>query len=180
MVDGAGRDWTWRLTVSGRRRSAATAQQGIKRLFKQALLILLLLFIVWAILDKARDVRGAAELSAVQVSLGALRTAIVVDRMGRAAKFDQSSRPVTINPFLLLARLPINYAGEMALDDAVNGALKPGFWFFDKAQLTVGYRLGNRRLFFSTSGGAMLLFRTAEQELLIAHETYVWRGVAVK
>ena len=179
MVDGAGGDRAWRLTASGNRKSAAAAQQGIKRLFEQAVLVLLLLLIVWVFLEKARDVRSAAELSAVQSNLGAMRSAIMIDRINRAAKFGQAVQPLRMNPFLLLARPPTNYLGEMTLEDAVGGELKPGFWFFDKASFTIGYRVEDSRQFFSRSGGKILLFRPATQELLSASEAYVWRGVVV-
>ncbi len=170
------------MTASSHRKSAATAQQGIKRQFELVLLILLLSLIVWAFLDKTREVRSAAEFSAVQANLGALRTAMAVDRMHRAVKSGgaQAKAASAANPFLLLARPPTNYVGVHPLGDALAGVVPQGFWFYDQVDALVGYRLMDGRGFRGGSTGDVLVFHRAEPELLLAREPYIWRGETVK
>ncbi len=179
MVDGAGLDGAWRLTAISQRKSAATAQQGIKRLFEQALLILLLSLIIWAFLEKARDVRDAAELSAVQANLGAMRSAMVIHQMHRQIPNNRPGKVDLKNPFLLLADPPANYAGEVGLGDALAGKVQQGYWFYDQANALVGYRLRDDQKITGGSTGKVLLFQYSKRELLTAREAYVWRGVAV-
>lgn len=159
--------------------TAATAQNALRRLFEQALLILLLVFVIWALLDKARDTRSAAELSAVRANLGALRVALVVEQMRHAIRPSISPGVASQNPFLLLKRPPVNYAGEIALDDAVNGMVAPGLWFFDQRAALIGYRVNDVRRFHAASGRPVMAFKLSHNSLLTPRETYIWNDEVV-
>ena len=170
------------MTIFDKVVAAATVKLGLRRLFEQALLILLVGGIVWALMDKARDTRAAAEFAAVQVNLATLRVAMAVDRMHRAVKSGgaQAKAASAANPFLLLERPPANYAGEVDLAIARAGALAPGDWFYDRHLALVGYRVRDTREFRPAGGGGLMLFQRAEPELLLAREPYVWRDQVVK
>ncbi len=159
--------------------TTAIAHNALRRLFEQALLILLLVFVVWALLDKARDTRGAAELSAVRGNLGALRVALVLEQMRRVTAPSMQSEVAHRNPFLLLKRPPVNYAGEVALDDAVRGMVAPGFWFFDQRAALIGYRVNDVRRFHAASGRQVMAFELSQMDLLAAREVYIWNDEVV-
>ncbi len=159
--------------------TTTTAHNALRRLYEQALLILLLVFVVWALLDKARETRSAAELSAVRANLGALRVALVIDQMRRVTAPSKPAGVIVQNPFLLLKRPPANYAGEVALGDAVIGAVEPGRWFFDPGAQLVGYRVQDARFFHAASGRPLMVFELSKTDLMTARETYTWRDEAV-
>lgn len=168
-------DGARRLTVTEMGTTVASTAPALRRLFERSLVGLLIAVIAWALLDRARDVRSAAELSAFRQSLGALRIALVLDRMHTMVGGAVAEGAMR-NPFLLLTRPPANYSGDVPLGAAEAGAVAPGAWFFDRHCPCVGYRPRDDRRFLAPSGRAMMVFRLSSPGLLAARETYVWRG----
>ncbi len=167
------------MTIPVTSKTFSLVERAILRLYEQGLLIVLIALVVWALLDKARDVRSAAELGGFRQSLAALRIALVLDSINPAASRPGVHKNATINPFLMLENRPANYAGEALLTDVEAGLLAPGNWFFDKRCACVGYFLNDNDRFFSRSGSALLIFSLSAPDVLIAREPYVWRGELV-
>ena len=167
--------------MTGIRKDAALASTdaALGRLFERCLLVALIAVIVWAMLDKARDMRSAAELSAFRYSLGALRVALVLDQMHATVTGVAAGGTETINPFLLLERQPGGYAGTVPLATAEAGAIAPGAWFFDGRCPCIGYRPRDDRRFMAASGSAVMVFALSSQRVLAAREPYLWRGEVV-
>ena len=140
---------------------------------------LLIAVIVWALLDKARDVRSAAELSAFRQSLAALRVALVLDRLHSVVPRSPPADGKMRNPFLLLARQPANYEGDIPLVAAQAGGVTPGGWFFDQNCPCIGYRPRDDHRFLAPSGRTMMLFPVLPPGVLTARESYVWRGEVI-
>lgn len=140
---------------------------------------MLIAVIALALLDKARDMRSAAELNAFRYSLGGLRVALVLDRMRAAATFSSAGANAMPNPFLLLGRQPANYARDTTLKDAEAGRIAPGAWFFDGACSCIGYRPRDDSRFLVSSGAAVMVFMLSPPGVLAARETYVWRGEVI-
>ena len=174
MVDRTGCDGA-RLTARGTDISLPSTARARRRFLEWPLLLLLVGVIVWALLDKMRDLQSAAELGAFRYGLGALRVGLVLDQMRERIGPPRPSG-VEPNPFLLLAQPPIGYIGERSVADAAAGGVPPGAWFFDRLCLCVGYRLRDERRFFAVSGGSVMLFSLVPPGILAARETYVWRG----
>ena len=161
------------------RENSAASDETLRRLFERCLLVTLISVVVWMLLDKARDVRNAAELSAFRQSLGALRVAVVLERTRASMAASPVDDGVTRNPFLLLEREPGGYAGYVPLADAEAGRVAPGAWFFDVRCPCVGYRPRDEGQFHAASGGAIMVFSLSSPYLLSAREPYRWRGEVV-
>jgi hypothetical protein len=136
------------------------------------IVLLVLVFVrqVWVL-------KGQAELSAVKTTLGALRTAFVLDHLH--SKVASRALPVWLvqhNPFELLQRYPVNYLGEMTA--AAAQTLPPGSWVFDPACTCVGYLPLHAEWLDSPSGDVMAWFRVEGEPgplQLTAIEAYVWQ-----
>ena len=157
----------------------ASTDDALRRLWERCLLLTLVGVIAWALVDKARDLRSAAELNAFRYSLGALRVALVLDRMRTVVHGDNAVGAVPRNPFLLLARQPATYAGEVSLAVATAGAITPGTWFFDGRCPCIGYRPRDERRFLAGSGSSLLIFQLSSAYVLAAREPYLWRGEVI-
>ena len=157
----------------------ASTDDVLRRLWERCLLLALVGVVVWALVDKARDMRSAAELNAFRYSLGALRVALVLDRMRAAVREGAAVGGAARNPFPLLARQPATYAGEISLPVAKAGAIAPGAWFFDGGCPCIGYRPRDERRFLAVSGSSLLIFQLSSTNVLAAREPYLWRGEIV-
>jgi hypothetical protein len=101
-------------------------------------LTLLIIMLVTAYFGREfRNVQAQGELAAVKTTLGALRTALLLDHLKRAIEGTEQTSPVQTNPFLLLAPVPVNYAGVLSENQAK--LLKPGTWVFDAYCRCIGY-----------------------------------------
>lgn len=156
-----------------------STESALRRLLERSLVGLLIAVIVWALLDKARDVRSAAELSAFRQSLAALRVALVLDRLHSVVPRSPPADGKIRNPFLLLARQPANYAGDIPLVAAQAGGVTPGGWFFDQNCPCIGYRPRDDHRFLAPSDGKMMVFPVLPPGVLAARESYVWRGEVI-
>jgi hypothetical protein len=87
---------------------------------------------------EARLVQGQAERAAVVSTLGALRTALVVDHLQVKLKQAQG-RTATLqdNPFLLVQSVP-QYAGIKSMGQLAE--VTPGSWVYDATCPCIGYR----------------------------------------
>ena len=127
---------------------------------------------------QVRVVQGQAELAAVKSTLGALRTAFVIDysRKQRAVGASAST-PLQRNPFELLERHPLNYRGVMSAAEAVKAPA--GGWVFDPICLCVGYLPLDDLWFDSPAGDVMAWYQVSGAPgplLLTVKEAYVWQG----
>ena len=167
------------MTSTKQGETLASTDSALKRLFERCLLLTLVAVIVWALLDKARDMRSAAELGAFRSSLGTLRVALVLDLMRSAVVVVSADGPVSRNPFLLLAHQPVGYAGDVSLALAKAGAVAPGAWFFDGHCPCIGYRPRDDRRFLAEPGSSLLVFELSPPGVLRAREAYLWRGEVI-
>ena len=146
-------------------------------LLSAVILALMLLF-----LHEGRKVQGQAELAAIQSTLGALRTAAILqDLQARASGRPAASGGTMANPFDLLRSRPGNYLG--ALDAAQALAARPGSWMFDTDCVCVTYVPLETRWLDTPAGASALRFRVrsgAGPLVLDAIEPYVWQGRAVR
>lgn len=167
------------MTGNRKAETLASTDDVLRRLWERCLLLALVGVVVWALVDKARDMRSAAELNAFRYSLGALRVALVLDRMRTAVGEGAAVGAAPRNPFPLLARQPATYAGEISLPAAKAGAIAPGAWFFDGGCPCIGYRPRDERRFLAVSGSSLLIFQLSSANVLAAREPYLWRGEIV-
>lgn len=132
------------------------------------------------------EVEGQVEGAAIQTNLGGLRTAFAIDFLVRQVEEKRSGgavntmAPAQRNPFLLLHRVPANYAGEMRAQ--ATGALPPGNWVFDPVCSCIGYKPLYPRWLKGASGEPMLWFQVSQGEppfLLTPREPYVWKDMVV-
>jgi hypothetical protein len=126
---------------------------------------------------QVRVIQGQGELAAVKSTLGALRTALVIDHLQKNAVAGNSSVALTQrNPFELLQRRPVNYVGEMTRVEAV--AAPAGSWVFEPVCACVGYLPIYAQWFDSPSGDAMAWYQLSGAPgplQLVAKEAYVWQ-----
>jgi len=129
-------------------------------------------------LREMRVLQGQSELAAVKTTLGALRTAFVIDHLQKNIAAAKSITTVTQrNPFELLQRRPVNYAGEMHPTQSITP--QPGTWVFDSDCSCIGYLPIYDQWFDSPNGDTMAWFQVigALGPLqLRARESYVWQG----
>ncbi|WP_296509992.1 hypothetical protein [Rhodoferax sp.] len=134
-----------------------------------------------------QQVRAQTERAAVQSTLGALRTALVLDYVNsmlpqrkRAAE-PVRGVPITPNPFAMLQQPAANYAGEVPA--ALLQEVAPGRWVFDKGCGCIGYKplepdgldapAGAQAVWFMVEG-------TAAAYQLRPIQAYVWGGLPLE
>jgi len=132
------------------------------------------------------DVQAQVEGAAIKTNLGGLRTAFAIDYLAHQVAVSQGAGPAQpmaaqqTNPFLLLHRMPSNYAGEMQTAEVTN--LPPGSWLFDPACACVAYRPLYPEWLNSPSGAGVLWFDVVGAPgplQLHPREAYVWKGEAL-
>lgn len=136
-----------------------------------------------------RAVQVQGERAAVQYMLGNLRTALVLHTVAAqvgntpaaTAPPARGARPAALNPFLLLEKMPANFAGEHAVLQA--HSMVPGTWVFDGECGCIGYRmLYPDGLDIPPDAGA-IWFRVeglAGPLHIKALLPYVWQGLVVE
>ena len=132
------------------------------------------------------EVQAQVEGAAIKTNLGGLRTAFIIDYLAHQVAVTPGagpSQPMTgqqTNPFLLLHRIPSNYAGEMQAVEVRN--LPPGSWLFDPACPCIAYRPLHPEWLASPSGAGVLWFDVVGAPgplQLTPREAYVWKGEAL-
>lgn len=159
-------------------RQAGSAPYLNVRLVEWSLVAMLIMGLVLVFLHQVRVVQRQAELAAVRTTLGALRTAMVLQHVQqRVAQPGQSVVELQRNPFELLQRRPANYAGVMR--SAELAGLPPGNWVFEVECGCVGYLPADATEFDSPSGELIAWYRLergAGPLQLTPKEAYFWQG----
>lgn len=139
---------------------------------------MVVLVVVLLFLRQTLIVQSQAELAAVKTTIAALRTAMALHQL----ETQVARPPVAVatqqrNPFALLQRRPINYAGEMDLVAAENSA--PGSWIFDPVCGCVGYLPIDPQWDSGPNEAKIIWLRVSaptEPPQLLALQAYKWRG----
>jgi len=109
-----------------------------RRAVEWSLLVVVILVLMGVFAHQFRVVQARGELAAIKTTLGALRTALVIDHLqGAAATKGQVVAIAQRNPFLLLDHMPGNYAGVLAGGNA--DPVPGGKWVFDAYCNCIGY-----------------------------------------
>jgi len=120
------------------RTSPVAAPLWSGRVLEWGIVVVVLLTLMGAFERHVRVVQSQGEFAAVKSTLGALRTALVLDFLQQTV---HTARPNVVaqqrNPFLLLKEVPANYAGEFAALHLETVA--PGSWVFDPDCSCIGY-----------------------------------------
>lgn len=159
-------------------RSAPKEVPTWSRLTEWSLVAGVIVVLVLVFGRQMRVMQVQSEMATVKSTLGALRTAFVIDYLQKSVAAASSGVVVDQrNPFELLQRRPANYAGVMHLSQAEVAAA--GTWIFDANCSCVGYAPIYAQGLDSPSGDTMLWFRVTVVSgplQLSAKETYVWQG----
>lgn len=162
-------------------RSPPQALPGWRRVVEWGLLVAVIALLVWVFSRHARELQGQAERAAVQSTLGALRTALIIDHLHHSVAPQSAPAPaVTTNPFELLQRPAPNYRGEVSASQTQ--AVPSGSWVYDPACACIGYRPLDDAWLDSPSGNPMAWFALSGAPgplQLRARETYAWQGAAL-
>ena len=108
-----------------------------RRGLEWSLLLLIILSAAGFYVREFRLVQAQGEVAAVKTTLGALRTALLIDHLKSLVDGTAGTAAVQRNPFLLLDHAPVNYAGVLAGGAA--RVLQPGTWVFDSICSCIGY-----------------------------------------
>lgn len=152
------------------------------RLIEWSIVALILVALVGLYTRQTRDMRGQTELAAVRSTLGALRTALVIDHLRKTVAGVQANKGGARNPFELLQQHPQNYWDA----SAGRGQAKapPGHWVFDGACDCVGYVPSDPRWLDHFNDEGIVWFkvtgdgRTGPLELT-AKEAYAWQNLSL-
>ncbi len=112
------------------------ARASGRRVLEWSLLLLVIVLVAGWYVQAFRVVQAQGEAAAVKTTLGALRTALLIDYLKGVAEGAPAARPVSANPFLLLDRVPPNYAGQHGQSGQPQTA---GTWVFDAQCRCIGY-----------------------------------------
>lgn len=163
---------------------------GNRRIAEWSLLTLVLVVLLSVFGRQVRAVQTLAERAAVQATVGALRTALVLSHVTAQLARDPSvvapTQPTApdaanvaqvSNPFLLLKALPSNFAGSFAMAHADTMPL--GAWAFDADCGCVGYRLLYPDALELPEGADAVWFRVDNSSAVLQMAPmarYVWQG----
>lgn len=151
------------------------------RIVEWSLILLVIGVLVVVFARQVRVVQGQMELAAIKSTLGALRTALVIDHLQKHVAVARSTVTVVQrNPFELLRGQLANYAGVVT--SAQTADIVPGSWIFDVECGCIGYRPMFAQWLDSPSGDAMAWFYVKGSIgpfELVARETYLWQGDVV-
>jgi hypothetical protein len=127
---------------------------------------------------QVRVLQAQAELAAVRSTLGALRTALVINHLHqKVGGFSASVVNMQRNPFEVLAHRPVNYLGAMSASQVLG--VPAGSWVFEPVCDCVGYVPLYSQWFVSPSGDVMAWYRLSGEAgplQLTAKEAYAWQG----
>jgi len=139
---------------------------------------LLVAVVVVVFMKYMREVQAQGEYAAVRTTLGALRTALVIDHLQRqvAPLADATAAKPQRSPFDLLERHPTNYVGVASVGKAQT--VPAGSWVFDPACPCVGYRPLDDGWLDSPSGDVVAWYQLSGAPgplQLTARERYRWQ-----
>lgn len=149
------------------------------RVLEWGIAALLVAVVVVVFLKYMREVQAQGEYAAVRTTLGALRTALVIDHLQRSvtAGADAGVAKPPPSPFDLLERHPVNYAGVVSADKA--HSVPAGNWMFDPVCACVGYRPQDDGWLDSPSGDVVAWYQLSGAPgplQLTARERYRWQN----
>jgi hypothetical protein len=161
-----------------------TSPQGVpswSRMAEWSMLVGVIVVLSLVFVRQMRVIQGQGELAAVRSTLGALRSALVIEYLRKNVIAGTSSVALTQrNPFELLQRQPVNYFGVLTpAEVAAGAAAPPGSWVFEPVCGCVGYRPIYDQWFDSPSGADMAWYQLGGAPgplQLTAKEAYVWQG----
>ena len=149
-----------------------------------ALCIAVVMGVLWRY---GQQVRAQSERAAVQSTLGALRTALVLDYVhgilpaAKKTKAPAVSPVVALNPFNMLQQPAANYAGEVPA--ALMQEVAPGSWVFDKRCACIGYKPQDAGVIDSPRGAQAVWFTVEATEAapqLRPIQAYIWAGLPLE
>ena len=144
-----------------------------------SIVVLVLIALMWAFEHETRVVQGQSEKVMVWSTLASLRAALTIDQLTRQVRPTEAG-PVEKNPFRLLERIPVNFAGEVAMRDVYR--VQPGSWIFDPDCSCVGYRLLYPQWLEPAQETGAIWFRIAVTDgevRLLPQTSYLWFGQAM-
>ena len=170
---------------------------GNRRIAEWSLMTLVLVVLLAVFGRQVRAVQVQAERAAVQSTVGALRTALVLSHVTAQLARNQAvvaptqptqptvanapNAALVVNPFLLLKALPGNFAGGFAMAHA--DAMPLGAWAFDADCGCVGYRLLYPDALERPEGAQAVWFRIDNSSAvlqMVPVAQYVWQGQVLR
>ena len=156
------------------------ALAGSRRMLEWSLVAGVIVVLSMVFFRQVQLLQGQAELAAIQATLGALRTTLVIDHLQRSVDA-KAAAATSSNPFELLQRRPPNYLGEMSATKARDAT--PGNWVFDPECACVGYLPRHGQWLESANAESLAWFRVTGApgpRQITARERYVWQGQALE
>lgn len=118
--------------------SARLQIQSWRRPGEWLLMAALVVILLMVFMRYVRQVQGQSELAAIKTTVGALRTALVIDHLQRQVlPTKEQTLPPTRNPFEVIKQKPANYFGVVSKAQAAS--VPPGSWVFVESCPCVGY-----------------------------------------
>lgn len=151
------------------------------RMLEWSLLSLLVLAVMSALYYYARMVHAQAERAAVLTTLGALRTALIVQQLPVVAHSATDSSAQNPNPFDSLTTLPAAYAGTVQGRDVA--AVADGQWVFDEGCACIGYKPLYPEWLQTDDGLRVLWFQhrgSGNTSQWVALGQYVWQDQPIR
>jgi hypothetical protein len=146
-----------------------------------AILVAVILVLIGSYGSQSIALQAQAEVATVQLTLGALRTSLVVDHLQKQAHGNGADVvSVQRNPFKVLDAPPTNYVGEVSMADIAG--VPPGSWVFDQECGCIGYRPQSHYWADTSADPVALWFRVSAPPgplQLNAFESYFWHGQTV-
>jgi len=145
------------------------------RVVEWSIMTLVVLVLIGVFGRQIQIVQGQAEGAVIKSTLGALRTAFVLDHLKQQSA-SQGANVVSgqRNPFLLLESVPSNYGGELA-----SVGLAPGTWAYDPVCICIGYAPVHSQFLENKSADPTLWFRVNSPRppfQITPTERYIWQG----
>ena len=147
------------------------------RMTEWLILALLVLAVGFWFAREAYVVRGQAELAAVRTTLGALRTAFILEHLRQVVQDPvKSVAPSQRNPFDLVQSRPANYRGAIRAGQLLD--VPAGQWFFETDTEQIGYRPFHAEWLDSASSDNVIWYRVSQAPgplQLTPLEPYRWQ-----
>ena len=150
----------------------------VRRGVEWSLFAIVVLVLMVLLGQRMRELQGQGELSAIKTTLGALRTAFVIQHLQQSAMGkNHADASLQQNPFELLSSRPVNYVGDIYTGQTVT--VVPGSWLFDPVCICVGYLPIYGNWLDSPSGSSMIWLQVSPPPgpfQLTVKEIYTWQG----
>jgi hypothetical protein len=109
------------------------------RAFEWLVVIVVISTVIAVFVGHVREVQGQGEFAAIKTTVGALRTALVIDHLHKQARAGLAPRhQAPVNPFDLLHLKPVNYWGAVNPDRVAT--VPTGSWVYLAQCPCVGYK----------------------------------------